>query len=624
MSFHSWLQKLRFALDSNRHAPCDEPGTHHAGRNGYVHRRRGSLRARSRRPNLEVLDDRSLPSFSPAASFPVGSGPQAVATADFNNDGHLDLVTANRGDNTVSVLLGDGQGGFGAASHFAATSYAFAVGDFNNDGNLDLATARSAGVSVRLGNGDGTFQPPVHTGLPNLWRLSMAAADFNADGKMDLVVSSGDPIGSGEGRVELLLGDGAGGFAASDVYVEVGHPVLAVADLNADGIPDVAMADEWGTSVLLGNGDGTLVWCSVSYGSPRAVAVGDFTGDGIPDLVTGGQTVDVLPGIGDGTFATAIRNDANGVVETPAAVADFNGDGKLDVITTGAGSASVLLGRGDGTLTPPLDLAAGSSPAAVAVGDFNADARPDVAAANPGSNTVSVLLNDGAWPDLNTPWLQIRDVTVPEGNTGAVAAVFTVTLSAASDRPVTVGYATGNGTATAGSDYQPAAGTLIIPAGQTTGTITVLVNGDRLGEPNEAFFVHLVSPTNAFIVDGPGVGTVLDDEPRISITDVSKLEGKNGKTSFVFTVRLSAAPDQAVTMSYRTADGTATAGSGDYVARTGTLTFAPGETTRTITIEVKGDNRREANEAFTVELFGAGSNAVLLDAVGLGTIVNDD
>ena len=117
---------------------------------------------------------------------------------------------------------------------------------------------------------------------------------------------------------------------------------------------------------------------------------------------------------------------------------------------------SVLLGLGNGTLTPPIDHAAGSYPAAVAVGDFNGDGRPDAAAADYGSNAVSVLLNDGDWLDLNAPRLRIGDVTVTEGNTGTVTAVFTVTLSVASDQPVTVAYATGNGTATAGSDYQTA------------------------------------------------------------------------------------------------------------------------------------------------------------------------
>src|SRR5262249_1448747 len=156
---------------------------------------------------------------------------------------------------------------------------------------------------------------------------------------------------------------------------------------------------------------------------------------------------------------------------------------------------------------------------------------------------------------------------------GTRILAFTVTLSVPSDQPVTVAYATANGTASAGSDYQAATNTLTFAPGETSKTITVLVNGDRVGEPNENFFVNLRGATNATIADGQGVGTIVDDEPRISISDVSKSEGKKGKTTlFTFTVSLSAAYDQSVTMSFRTADGTAKTSDNDYVARTGTLT----------------------------------------------------
>ena len=189
--------------------------------------------------------------------------------------------------------------------------------------------------------------------------------------------------------------------------------------------------------------------------------------------------------------------------------------------------------------------------------------------------------------------LRIGDVTVAEGHAGTVAAAFTVTLSAASDQPVPVAYATGDGSAVSGSDYQALSGTLTFAPGETTKTITVLVNGDRLAEQTESFVVNLSSPTNATVTDGQGVGTIVDDEPRISISDVTKSEGRRNKTTlFTFTVTLSVAYDQAVTMSFQTVNGTATTSDGDYVAKTGTLTFAPGETTKTITIEVKGDNKR--------------------------------
>ncbi|MBC7818680.1 MAG: hypothetical protein IAG10_17460 [Planctomycetaceae bacterium] len=187
------------------------------------------------------------------------------------------------------------------------------------------------------------------------------------------------------------------------------------------------------------------------------------------------------------------------------------------------------------------------------------------------------------------PRISVNNVTVTEGNTGSVNAVFTVTLSHASDEAVTVAFATANGTAGAGSDYTAASGNVIVPAGQLSQTFAIAVKGDRLAEPNETFFVNLGSPTNATITDGQGMGTIVDNEPRISISDVSKSEGRKGNTTlFTFTVTLSAAYDQPVTMSYRTVNGTATTVDSDYLAKTGTLTFAPGETMKTITITVKG------------------------------------
>src|SRR5262249_23507387 len=150
-----------------------------------------------------------------------------------------------------------------------------------------------------------------------------------------------------------------------------------------------------------------------------------------------------------------------------------------------------------------------------------------------------------------------------------VNATFTLTLSYASNVDVTVHFATADGNATADSDYTTASGTATIPAGQTGATITIAVRGDRLPEPDETFVVNLGAATNATIADGQGTGTILDNEPRIGISDVSKREGKkNQTTQFTFTVMLSAAYDQPVTVSFQTVNGTATTGDSDYVART--------------------------------------------------------
>jgi hypothetical protein len=222
------------------------------------------------------------------------------------------------------------------------------------------------------------------------------------------------------------------------------------------------------------------------------------------------------------------------------------------------------------------------------------------------------------------PRVSISDVRMKEGNSGLTAFVFMVNLSVAYDVPVTVDYATANGSATAGSDYQAASSTLTIPAGQTSGTITVPVNGDRLPEPDKYFFVNLSNLNFGAIADSQGFGVIVDDEPHISISDVTKREGRKNTTSFTFTVTLSAAYDQPVTVSYRTVDGTATTSDGDYVAKTGTLTFAAGETSKTITIVVNGDSKKEADEYFYLDLFGNSSNSLFTKNRGIGTILNDD
>src|SRR5262249_14823634 len=197
---------------------------------------------------------------------------------------------------------------------------------------------------------------------------------------------------------------------------------------------------------------------------------------------------------------------------------------------------------------------------------------------------------DVAITDDDTSSISINDVSVTEGNIGTTPVTFRLNLSTPADHVITVDYATADDTALAPSDYQAGNGTLTFAPGETIKDLTLRVTDDRLGEPNETFLVNLSNPTNATITDGQAVGTIVDNEPRISISDVSKKEG-NGKktTSFSFTVTLSAAYDQPVTVSFRTLDGTATTSDGDYIAKTGTITFAPGETSKILNIEVKAD-----------------------------------
>jgi hypothetical protein len=599
------------------------------------------------RPRLEPLDDRWVPSFSPAVNYGVGDNPVAVATGYLNADNHLDLVTANQFVNTVSVRFGDGLGGFGGEHVHAvgASPVSVVVGDFDGDGNNDLATANAGSwdVTVLPGNGDGTFDAAVNTAVWSGEPTSLAVGDFDDDGKMDLVAGTNYSYyypwyGWYDYKyAEVLMGFGegdGGGFGVQSAnYVvfawSTGYEVdVAVGDLDGDLDDDVVAVNTPGNSVgvLLGNNDGSFGWVGeYSAGNwPQAVAIGDFTSDDIPDLVVAGQGVSILRGDGGGGFVATTGYDGGGPW-ADVAVGDLNGDDNLDVVAVNSstGAVSPLLSLGDGALFRIGDHAAGSSPRAMAAGDFDGDNRADAAVANAGSDSVSVLLNDGDWPSLDSR-LTIDDVVITEGYPGTFQANFVVTLSTPSSDSTTVDYTTRNGSATAGSDYQLTSGTLTIPAGQTTGTIVVPILPDRLVEANETFSVRLSNSVNAIITDEVAGGTILDDEPRISITDVARSEGGKGqKTTFEFTVTLSVAYDQPVTMSFRTVDGTAKKGE-DYTSRSGTLTFLPGETTKKITIEVKGDTRRESNETFYLDLLGSNDFSVFTKSRGVGTILNDD
>ena len=217
----------------------------------------------------------------------------------------------------------------------------------------------------------------------------------------------------------------------------------------------------------------------------------------------------------------------------------------------------------------------------------------------------------------------VADVAVTEGDAGVRQALVTVRLSQASSKAVTVNYRTADGTATAGSDYRAATGKLTFAAGETLKTFSVSVVGDGLAEPDECFSVKLSGAKNARIGDAHGVVTIADDEPRLRVNDVSMVEGDAGDTLFAFTVNLSAASAAPVAVDFSTADGTATAADGDYVPAAGTLTFAPGETSKTVLIAAVGDSAWEPDETFFLNL-GGDVNAFLADPHAAGRIVSDD
>ncbi|MBK8988741.1 MAG: hypothetical protein IPM39_22155 [Chloroflexi bacterium] len=221
--------------------------------------------------------------------------------------------------------------------------------------------------------------------------------------------------------------------------------------------------------------------------------------------------------------------------------------------------------------------------------------------------------------------LIIADTSVLEGTGGMSTAVFTVTLAPASSQAVTVDYATEDGTAVAPADYTAASGTLAFAPGQTTQTINVPIVADNLDELDETFFVHLSNASNAVILIGTAVGTIIDDDglPSLSINDVALLEGNGGTQQMSFDVTLSPASPAVVTVDYVTVNGTAVAPS-DYAAVSGSLTFAPGETSKPVNVTILGDFIDEGeSEQFSVQLSNP-TNAALDKASGIGTITDDD
>jgi chitinase len=235
------------------------------------------------------------------------------------------------------------------------------------------------------------------------------------------------------------------------------------------------------------------------------------------------------------------------------------------------------------------------------------------------SQATGTIANDDA-----TPSISIGDASVNEGAAGTASATFLLTLSAASELPVSVTYTTANGTASAGSDYVASIGTASFAPGATTAEVIVLVGGDSLNELDETFHVSLSDPDNATVAGGQATGTIVNDDPvpSISIAGASLNEGSTGTTTATFTLTLSAASEFPVAVNYATADGSGTANA-DYVASSGTAMFAPGTTSTTVTVLVNGDTLVESDETFLVLLADA-SNASIAQPQGIATVLNDD
>lgn len=349
----------------------------------------------------------------------VGKGPRAVAIADVNHDGKPDLIVTNADDGTVTVLLGDGKGGFKSApgSPFPAGPQPndIGIGDMDGDGNLDLVIPnhQSPYITVLLGDGKGSFRSAPGSPFDahsHPHPHGVAVADFNGDGKLDVVTDDW-----GNNRIELLLGNGKGGVDLPGTYFGVGrrpYQRLRTADFNHDGHPDIITTnlDDDTVSVLLGDGKGGFhdaPGSPVPAGAkPWALTIGDLNHDGNLDLIVVPYVRDVkepkdigitmLLGDGKGGFKKMPGSplplpDCSGT--SGLATGDLKGDSLQDIVVTCANNKMyIFLGKSDGsfeTISRPIEGGWGG----VAVGDLNGDGKADIVVANELKQTVTIFLS---------------------------------------------------------------------------------------------------------------------------------------------------------------------------------------------------------------------------------------
>ena len=347
-------------------------------------------------------------------------GPR-VAVADFNNDGNPDMAAEN-GFSAVTVRLGDGAGGFGAESLYNLNlnvdlerASAVMAEDLNADGKIDLVVANDASLSVLMGNGDGTFGAPTSYALllSSMGGFgSVTAGDFNGDGKLDLAAGT-------TGGISVLLGSGDGTFGARTDFLcdpSTHHNSVIAGDFNLDGKIDLVSAGSFTSSVYFfpGNGDGTFAACTATpvgttvvqpVGSPtrpQSMTTGDFNRDGKPDLATAnnwGVSVTVLLGQGDGTFVTQdypFLGEAEDMHFVGAVNVD--NDDSLDLIVAHQSSLFVMSGSLSGTFTETSSIALPPEPRSVVAGHFDHDPTPrtDLLVSTDDDGNVRLLRGDSA------------------------------------------------------------------------------------------------------------------------------------------------------------------------------------------------------------------------------------
>jgi hypothetical protein len=432
---------------------------------------------------VSVLLGNGKGGFSAGVVYPAGTTVSNALVADFNGDGRLDVAVTDSSTGSVDVLFGNGDGTFGAPSVYPALKdpVALTTGHFANSGKLDLAVASSTGLSVLLNDGTGKFSSPAAVPI-TVQPRSIAAADLKGAGHDDLILASQD------GSLTILLGDGAGHFAAQPALAVASGPLSSVAagDFNADGKADLAVAQGSSNvvSVLLGKGDGSFEAGSpyVVGNGPAKIIAADLTGSGATDLVSLNQlsnTFSVLVGNGDGTFRSSIDFVA-GNLPLGLVAADFNGDGKADLAIANSldQNIAVPLGHGDGTFAATRSYRADLVSKAVAAGDLNGDGRSDLvvinycgadtACSSNGTATVFLANTDGSYRAGSTIALGSGPVAVALADLHGNGKLDLVALNSAG-KALSILAGNGDGTFGATQRYSLAASPRTVLAGDFNG-----------------------------------------------------------------------------------------------------------------------------------------------------------
>lgn len=462
--------------------------------------------------------------------YHFGDSPHGVYAADFDNDGDLDLATANYGTDNITILSNNGDATFTYDSAYTVIDpWRVIAADLNTDGNMDLVSANSfAGqLSVLLNNGDGTFASQTAYSVGNS-PSSVIAADLDGDGDLDLANTNGL-----SDNMAVLFNDGSGNFVIDSLYAVGSTPrSVYAADLNGNGFLDLTIAAGGSNNVwiFLNNGDGTFNPDSTYFigDEMRSCFAADVDGDTDIDVVTANLwngSISVLPNQGDGIFGAPTTFITGGSQPISVLAADLDGDGDLDVATANANSddVSIMLNNGDGTYVSFSSCPAGNQAFSIFAADLDSDGDLDLTTANAWSNDISVIINSNI-PQITSILPAQNSLNIP-ANTD-ISVTFNLEMDPGSLNDSTfIVYARSSGTHQGTISYD----------NQTRTAIFDPINDFSAGEVVTTILTSGIVSTHGVTLDQNHTRSFIieaTDGPAVFISDSTYLVGANPLSIF--------------------------------------------------------------------------------------------